>query len=159
MYNANVSVSYVFDIFGGNRRAIEGLRAQMDFERYELEATYLTLAGNIATTAIMEASLREQIKQTKKIIKIEEKQLALAKQRFKIGSLTTIDVLAQETALAQTAATLPPLEDTLAQTRHALAVLVGHYPGDKNLPHFDLDDLHLPKFTGELAFYTCKTAP
>jgi outer membrane protein TolC len=83
-YNASVSVSYVFDVFGGNRRAIEALRAQVDFERYELEATYLTLAGNIVTTAILEGSLRAQIKATQEIIKQEQKQLDLTKKRINI---------------------------------------------------------------------------
>jgi NodT family efflux transporter outer membrane factor (OMF) lipoprotein len=59
--------------------------------------------------------------------------------------VTELDVLAQETALAQAAATLPPLEASLAQTRHALAVLIGLYPGDNSLPHFELDDLQLPQ--------------
>jgi NodT family efflux transporter outer membrane factor (OMF) lipoprotein len=93
----------------------------------------------------MEASLREQINATHEIIKMEKKTLELTKQRLHIGSVTELDVLAQETLLAQAAATLPPLETSLAQTRHALAVLIGSYPGDKELPHFELKDLHLPE--------------
>jgi len=144
IYNTNVSVAYVLDVFGGNRRAIESLKAQVDYQLYAVEAVYLTLAGNIATSAIMEASLRGQIKATKAVIELEEKQLDLMRKQRKIGSITDLDIYAQETALAQARALLPPLETNLAQTRHALAVLVGDYPGNAKLPHFELEDLHLP---------------
>jgi NodT family efflux transporter outer membrane factor (OMF) lipoprotein len=144
LYNANVTVSYVLDVFGGNRRAIEALRANLDFERYQLKATYLALTANIVTTAILEGSLRAQIKATNEIIAKETKLLNIIQNNFEIGSASQFDVLAQETILAQTSATLPPLENSLAQTRHALAVLVGEYPGSKTLPEFYLEDLHLP---------------
>jgi NodT family efflux transporter outer membrane factor (OMF) lipoprotein len=134
----------VLDVFGGNRRAIEALKAQVEFQQYEVEAVYLTLAANIATTAITEASLRGQIKAIQSIITLEENQLDLIRKQFKIGSITDLDVYAQETALAQARALLPPLETDLAQTRHALAVLIGDYPGNANLPKFKLEDLHLP---------------
>jgi len=145
MYNANVDVAYVFDVFGGNRRAIEALQARVNYELYELEATYLTLAGNIVTTAIREASLREQIIATKQIIKKEEKQLNIFKKQLKAGGISTMEILSQETILAQERATLPALENNLALTRHALAVLVGEYPGTDDLPEFHLKDIHLPE--------------
>jgi NodT family efflux transporter outer membrane factor (OMF) lipoprotein len=145
LYNANVSVSYVFDVFGANRRAIEALRAGLDFERYQLEATYLALTSNIVTTAILEGSLRAQIKATKEMIAQETQLLNITNKQYHAGGTSRFDVLAQETVLAQTRANLPPLENALAQTRHALAVLVGDYPGSEMLPKFYLDDLHLPE--------------
>ena len=51
---------------GGTRRELEGLRAEVDHQRYELEAARLMLAGNVVTTAIREASLREQIANTRR---------------------------------------------------------------------------------------------
>ncbi len=144
LYNANVTVSYVFDVFGGNRRAIENLKAGVDYERYQLKATYLALTSNIVTTAILEGALRAQIKATEDIIQEETKLLDIIQKQYQIGSISQFEVLAQETVLAQTRETLPTLETQLAQTRHALAVLVGDYPGSKKLPKFYLDDLHLP---------------
>jgi NodT family efflux transporter outer membrane factor (OMF) lipoprotein len=47
--------------------------------------------------------------------------------------------------LAQTRATLPPLENSLAQARHQLAVLVGRLPSDAPSTQFDLADLQLPR--------------
>jgi NodT family efflux transporter outer membrane factor (OMF) lipoprotein len=144
LYNANVSVSYVFDVFGGNRRAIEALRADLDFEKYQLQATYLALTSNIVTTAILEGALRAQIKATKEIIDHETLILDIIEKQYQFGSVSRFDLLAQRTILSQTRASLPDLENQLAQTRHALAILVGDYP-NAALPEFYLHDLHLPE--------------
>lgn len=144
LYNTSVNVSYTLDLFGGLRRQIEALQSQMEFQHFELEASYLTLTANIVSTAINEASLRAQIQATHALIDLQKKQLDIVKSQFALGSASQADILAQSTLLAQTRATLPPLENNLAQSRHALAVLVGALPSNPNLPTFNLDDLRLP---------------
>ena len=75
LHTAQVSVGYTPDLFGANRRQVESLQAQEDFQRFQLEATYLTLTSNVAAAAIQEASLRSQISATLSIIKIETEML------------------------------------------------------------------------------------
>ena len=75
LVTAQLSVSYAPDVFGGTRRKIESLQAQADYQRFELEATYLTLTANLVVAAIDEASLRGQIAATEQIIKAEADQL------------------------------------------------------------------------------------
>jgi len=145
LYNASVSVSYTLDLFGGTRRGLEQLKAQVDYQRYLMEGTCLTLASNIVTAAVQEGSLRSQIRTTNEIVKAEEDQLALVEEQFRLGAGTRADVLAQRSQLAQTRTTLPPLEKQLDQTRHLLAVLAGRPPGDAGLPEFELSDLKLPR--------------
>jgi outer membrane protein TolC len=70
VYTGQVSVSYAPDVFGLTRRTVESLDAQADAQRFELEATYLTLTSNIVLAAVQEASLRGQIAATQRIIKI-----------------------------------------------------------------------------------------
>src|SRR5579883_128893 len=69
LYQATVNVSYTPDVFGGLRRQIEAGAALAEYQRFELEATYLTLTANVVTAAIAEASLRAQIEATQDIIK------------------------------------------------------------------------------------------
>ncbi len=145
LYNVTVNVSYSPDIFGVLRRQVEALEAQVDYQCFELEAAYLTLTANIVTTAIREASLRDQIDVTKELISFQERQLQIIKIEHRIGSASQNDILAQSTLVTQTRATLPPLVSSLAQTRHALAILVGDLPSEANLPFFKLEDIHLPK--------------
>jgi NodT family efflux transporter outer membrane factor (OMF) lipoprotein len=145
LYNTSVSVSYTLDIFGGGRRQIEAYQAQIDFRRFTYEATYLTLTANIATTVIQEASLRTQLETTKAIIAAEQKQLDVLNKQFELGAVSKTAVLSQETQLALTRAGLPPLEKQIDLTRHALAVLIGQFPGEAKLPQFSLDSLRLPR--------------
>ena len=75
LFNASVNVSYTIDAFGGTRRELEGLRAAVDYQRYQVEATYLTLTANVVTTAIQEASLRAQLRATQEVIEAESRSL------------------------------------------------------------------------------------
>ena len=70
LYNASVSVSYTLDLFGGVRRGIEAQLAQRDYQQAQLDSTYLTLAGNVVTASLQEASLREQIRATEQIVRL-----------------------------------------------------------------------------------------
>ncbi len=145
LYNASVSVSYPLDVFGGIRRQVESVEAQRDVQKYARDAAYIALTSNVVTAAIQEASLRAQINATKEIIEDERKQLNLLKRQFELGAVAKAAVLAQEASMAQTLATLPPLEKQLAQTRHQLAALAGQFPSEELGAAFDLDQLSLPE--------------
>jgi NodT family efflux transporter outer membrane factor (OMF) lipoprotein len=145
LYNASVDVSYTLDLFGGGRRQREAYQAQVDYQHYIFEATYLTLTANIVTTAIQEASLRAQLKSAREILDAQQKQLNVIKKQFELGAISKTAVLLQETELAMTKAGLPPLEKQLDLTRHALSVLIGQFPGDGKAPEFRLESLHLPE--------------
>lgn len=145
LYNSSVDVSYAVDIFGATRRGIEGLEALEDYQRYELEAAYLTLTANVATAAIQEASLREQVKETKDIITLQREQLNLFNKQFELGAIAKTALLEQQALVAQTETTLPPLEKQLAQQRNLLAALAGKFPGDGVDQTFNLTSLHLPE--------------
>src|SRR5215471_11756046 len=145
LYNATVNVSYMLDIFGGNRRELEGLQALVDYQNYQLEGSYLALTSNVVTTAVREAQLRAQISATRDIIAAEEKQLDLTQRQYQLGAVARLGVLALKTELEQTRATLPPLERDLSRTRHQLAVLAGRLPSEAALPVFELDVFALPQ--------------
>ncbi len=128
LFQATVNVSYSPDLFGGKRRQIESSAAQADYQRFELEATYLTLTSNVVTAAIQEFSLRGQIEATQEIVKAESDQLDLIQQQFDLGSVSKTDVLAQQSELALEQATLPVLQKQLDQQRDLLHALTGRFP-------------------------------
>jgi NodT family efflux transporter outer membrane factor (OMF) lipoprotein len=144
LYDASVSVSYTLDLFGKNRRELEGLQARVDYERFELEAARLTLAGNVVTAAIQEASLREQIEATEAMVDVQSRRMEILQRREELGGVARIDVVAQRGDLARMRASLPPLRERLEQTRHRLAVYLGQLPGAAELPVIRLVDLKLP---------------
>lgn len=145
LYGASVQVSYVLDLFGGQRRELEGLRAVVDYQRYEFEAARLSLAANVATTAIREAGLRAQLADTVALAEAQQRQLGIMDDRFKAGGVARVDVQRQRAELAQTQALIPGLSQQVDAARHQLAVYTGQSPGSAQLPEFWLDDLHLPE--------------
>ena len=142
--NASVGVSYDLDLFGGTRRSIEAAEASSDYQRWQRQATILSLTANIVTTALQEASLRAQIKATHEIVDAEAEQLRVVQSQFELGGAAKTDVLAQASLLAQVRATLPGLEKQLEQQRHLLATLAGRTPAEGIEGTFDLDGLALP---------------
>jgi NodT family efflux transporter outer membrane factor (OMF) lipoprotein len=143
--SATLSVSYDPDIFGGTRRAVESAEAAAENQRFQMAATELTLTGNVVTTALAEASYRAQIAATHEIIDAESQQLDVVRKQFGLGGASQADVLAQESTLAQTKASLPTLEKLLAQTRNRLTVLTGRFPSQEVAERFDLAQLALPQ--------------
>jgi NodT family efflux transporter outer membrane factor (OMF) lipoprotein len=144
LYSASVNVSYRLDLFGGSRRQLEQLRAQTDFERWELEAANLTLTGNVVATAFDVASLSDQLSAVKDVVAAETEQYKVVQRQFEVGGASRADVLSQQAQLAQARAVTPGLEKALAQAQHRLAVLAGRAPGDGSIPDFVLDHFTLP---------------
>ncbi|PAA06254.1 efflux transporter outer membrane subunit [Pseudomonas fragi] len=143
--SASLSVSYAPDVFGGTRRQIESSTAQAEYQRFQLEATYLTLSTNVVNTAVSLASLRDQIAATGQIIQLQSDQLDLLQAQRRLGAIADTDVLTQQTALAQTRATLAPLQKQLAQTRNQLMAYLGRFPNQDKGERFNLASLHLPQ--------------
>jgi NodT family efflux transporter outer membrane factor (OMF) lipoprotein len=132
-------------VFGGNKRELEGVKAAIDYQRFQVEATILSLTSSVVATAIQEASLRAQLQATREVLETEVKSLDVINKQVAAGALARSSVLQQRTLIAQQQAQIPALEKSLAQTRHQLAVLAGRLPGDGGLPAFDLDTLALPR--------------
>jgi NodT family efflux transporter outer membrane factor (OMF) lipoprotein len=144
-HTAELTVGYTPDVFGSNRRKVESLQAQAQMQRFELEATYLTLASNVVAAAIQEASTRAQIEAIKDIIDSNQKSLQILLDKYQQGYAMRIDVAAQEAQLAQARALLPPLDKQLEQTRDLLRALVGKLPNQELEETFQLSSLTLPR--------------
>lgn len=144
-FTPQVSVSYVPDVFGLNRRTVESLQAQAQSVRFQMIAAQVTLSTNVVAAAVRQASLRAQIAATLKLVDINNKMLQVLRDQLAHGYVGRLDVAAQETQMAQVAATLPPLRTQLAQQDHLLAVLSGQFPGQAQAEAFDLASLTLPQ--------------
>jgi NodT family efflux transporter outer membrane factor (OMF) lipoprotein len=145
LYTPQVSVSFVPDVFGLNRRTVESLVAQEQQARFALAATHITLSSNVAAAAIQEGSLRAQIDATRELIRINTDMLKILRDQYAKGYVSRLDVAAQESQLAQVTATLPPLLKQLAQQRDLLAALSGGFPSQDLPEKFELSSLQLPE--------------
>ncbi len=145
LFTLSATVSYAFDVFGGQRRMVEGLQAQVDMQQAMLRGTYLTLSGNVVNTLIARAAYSEQITATEEIISLQREQVAIADAQARAGTAPYANVLSLQSQLASYEATLAPLKQRLDQTEHLLATLVGCVPAQWTSPPVRLADLALPR--------------
>jgi NodT family efflux transporter outer membrane factor (OMF) lipoprotein len=144
LYTLTATISYALDVFGGERRAVESLRSQVDFQRYTMLATYLTLSGNVVNAVVAGAAYRALIEATEEMISLEKEQIRITEIQAQAGTVPYANVLSIQTQLSATEATLPPLRQKLSQTDHLLATLAGRLPSEWAPLQVGLADLKLP---------------
>jgi len=147
LFTLQASVSYLLDLFGGERRMIEALHAQVDLQRANEQATYIMLIANIINTVVAQAAYRAEVQATGELIGLQREQVRLAEVQVNSGTAAYSTVLSLRSQLAATEATIPQLQQKLAQSDDLLATLAGHVPADWNPAQVALADLTLP---GEL---------
>jgi NodT family efflux transporter outer membrane factor (OMF) lipoprotein len=145
LHTAQLTVGYTPDVFGSNIRQVEALRATSRYQRFQLEAAYITLASNVVAAALQEALVRAEIAAQTEIIRMNEEGLAILRHQQAVGYAMGIDVAAQEASLAQAQQGLPPLQKQLEQTRDLIRALAGNLPNEDVPEIFTLDSLHLPE--------------
>jgi NodT family efflux transporter outer membrane factor (OMF) lipoprotein len=145
LFTPQVSVSYSPDVFGLNRRTVESVKAQEQNVRFQMIATYTTLTANVVVTAIQAGAVQAQIDATRQLIDLNSNMVQILQYQYTKGYAGRIDVVAQESQLAQVIATLPPLLKQSAQLRDLLAVLVGRFPNQAPAEKCELSSLQLPE--------------
>ena len=144
LFTPQVSVSYSPDVFGLNRRTMESVKAQEQGARFQMIAAYTTLTANVVVTAIQSAAVQAQIEATRQLVDLNSNMVEILRYQYTKGYAGRLDVVAQESQLAQVNATLPPLLKQSAQLRDLLAVLAGRFPNQVPAEKFELSSLQLP---------------
>jgi NodT family efflux transporter outer membrane factor (OMF) lipoprotein len=149
LFTLSASVSYALDVFGGQRRLVEGLRAEVDVAHANERATYLALAANVVNTVVAAAAYRAEIEATQQLIELQTEQVGIAKVQAEAGTVPYANVLSLQSQLASYEATIPQLKQKLDQSEDLLAALAGHPPAEwladaPRAPPVSLADLTLP---------------
>jgi NodT family efflux transporter outer membrane factor (OMF) lipoprotein len=146
LYTLSTTVTYVLDVFGGERRTVEGLGAQVDVQHYNAQGTYLTLSGNVVNAIVAEAAYKAEIEATRQIIGFLQEQATITAAQAQAGTVPYANFLSIQSQLATSEAALPPLRQQLAHTRHLLTTLAGRGPGeDWAPPEVAFSELTLPQ--------------
>ena len=145
LYQATLSVSYAFDLFGKDRRTLEALKAQVDRREIELEGARRTLAANVVLAAIRLAETEQRIEAAEAIVAARAEQFEIARQRRDAGGISARELEGAGLALEQARAALPALENQRARLRRQLAVYLGREPATAPMSIVELDKLQLPE--------------
>lgn len=144
LYGAQFNVGYVLDVFGGQRRQLEAMGAQVENQRFTAQAVYLTLTANVANTAIQLASLSDQLAAVRQNIGAYSRLLDLTRQMQALGEASTVDVASAESALEQAKQATPPLEKQIGQLQDLMALYLGRPSAQAPLLSLALADFKLP---------------
>ncbi len=144
LFTLSGAVSYTVDLFGGNRRTVEALRANVDYQSANLRAARLTLASNIVDAAVARAAYFAERQATQDLVGLEQQQVDIAEVHVTAGTDSETAVLALRGQLEADQAALPALEQKYDQTEHLLARLTGLRPDQFAAPQFCLSELQPP---------------
>ena len=140
---AQVSVGFVPDVFGVNRRAVESLVGQANSAQYQLEALRTTIITNVIASAAQEAVYREQLADAKASVEAQRAQLEHMQKMAKLGYMSGVDLANAQAAYAAAAPQVPTLRKLQEQALDLLLVYCGKLPSEQVLLP-NLDSLHIP---------------
>ncbi len=144
LFTLSASVSYAVDVFGGERRMVEGLDAAVDNQRDALLAAELTISANVINTMIAKAAYQAELDATQGIIAVEREQATLAQVKANAGTAPYSNVLSIESQLDSFEAAIPGLQQKITQADDLLATLVDRTPAEWQAPALSFDELTLP---------------
>jgi NodT family efflux transporter outer membrane factor (OMF) lipoprotein len=124
------NLSWELDLWGRIRRNIESNNASLDASVEDYDAALVTLLADVATNYVQYRVAQQRIKIARDNVRIQEGVLALAAEKFRVGTTTALDVDQAKTVLEQTRSTIPALQIVLGQANDTLCTLLGMPPRD-----------------------------
>jgi NodT family efflux transporter outer membrane factor (OMF) lipoprotein len=129
LYSLGADASWEADLFGRVGYDVAASQADLAAAGYSLADLQRAIVGQVAISAINARSLALQLAIARATLTYQEDNLEIARWRNQAGLVDSLDVEQARTQRAQTAATIPQLESSLAATANALSTLAGEPPG------------------------------
>jgi NodT family efflux transporter outer membrane factor (OMF) lipoprotein len=129
-YTLGFDASWELDIFGETRRATEATTYGVNASIAERRALLVSLLSEVAVdyTTLRAAQARLAIAESN--LRTAQQVASYSQQLESQGIGNTVSVLQAQAQVEQTQSTLPALRADVAVMSHAIAVLLGRYPGD-----------------------------
>ena len=128
LYSAGFDASWEPDLFGGQRRALEGASADVEAATASLRDVHVTLAAEVARNYVELRSDQARIAIARANLASQSETLDLTRWRVQAGLANAVDFEQASTNVEQTRATIPALETSRAEAEHRLATLLGLAP-------------------------------
>jgi NodT family efflux transporter outer membrane factor (OMF) lipoprotein len=123
-----INATWELDLWGKFRRGVESADANHLASVAEYDDVLVTLLGDVARIYIGIRTLEKQIAIARANVVRQRQALAIARERYKGGATSELDVYQAENVLGATQATVPQLMIQLQQGLNALRVLLGMAP-------------------------------
>ncbi len=129
VYNVGLNASWELDLFGGGRRRLEQSRATIDARIADLADTQVSLSAQVAQAYVSLRDVQARIALNRQAAQLQERQVALTRQRYDGGTTSLLDVERLRNQLENTQAQAVPLGAQRDAYLNQLAVLTGRTPG------------------------------
>ena len=129
LYDAGFDAAYELDLFGGLRRSVEAARADSDAALAQLRSAQLTIAAEVALNYLDARAAQERLRLARDNLAALDETLEIVGFRVQAGLVGSLDQEQARQLRAQTAASLPALEQAGTLAAHRLAVLLAEPPG------------------------------
>lgn len=117
------------DVFGRLNAGADASEADARAAQASLDQVQVSLAAEVALNYITLRGQQERLSIARRNLTSQRETLQMTDWRVQAGLTTSLVSEQARAAAEQTAAQVPQLEASLAQSRHALAVLTGRAPG------------------------------
>ncbi len=128
-YDVGFDATWELDLFGGQRRAIEGAKAEAGAAEANLHDVEVSLSAEVAQAYVSLCDLQQRLALAQRDVDIQSRMLALTRLRRAGGSATDLDVERLTNQLQSTQADAVPLKAQVAEQLDRLAILTGQAPG------------------------------
>ncbi|MDB5410671.1 MAG: transporter [Rhodospirillales bacterium] len=139
-----LQASYELDFWGKNRAAFEAAEDSASASRYDWQVVSLTITKSVAASYFQALGLQDQLRVARDNLGRARRDFDGIAQQQRRGLVPQLSVVQQQTVVDGLAAAIPPLEQQLAVTKDALAILVGKLPEDLQLQPGSLLNASLP---------------
>ena len=125
VYADGFNASWEADFWGRYRRTIESSDANLDASIESYGDTLVLLLSEVATNYIQLRTYEQRLTYARENVEILRRSAELAQARYDAGTTTELDLRQAKASLAQTQATIPPLEAGRRLASNQLCVLLG----------------------------------
>jgi NodT family efflux transporter outer membrane factor (OMF) lipoprotein len=139
------SASYLLDFWGMNQAAVLSADETSVQSRYQKEVVTLTTLSSVANAYFQVLASQDRIRIARDNVAAASRILGLIRERYDVGTASTLETSQQEALLANQRTTIPPLEITLQQNVIALALLLGRPPERFSVRGGSMNTVTVPK--------------
>ncbi|MDQ5911282.1 MAG: outer membrane protein multidrug efflux system [Pseudomonadota bacterium] len=127
-FDVGLDASWELDFFGANQSALEASEATARASAARLGDVQVSIAAEVALNYIALRGAQTLFAIAHDNLSSQLETLQLTQWRLQAGLTTSLEAEQARTETEQTRAQLPVLQTSIAQNRHALAVLIGQPP-------------------------------
>lgn len=145
--STSLTASYEIDFWGKNRSILRAAEETAVAGRYDSEVVGLTTVVATATAYFQVLAAQDRLRVARNNVRSATRILDLIQQRVTAGTASALDLAQQQSLVNTQRATIPPLEQTLALNRNALAVLIARSPEHVRIRGGSLNSIASPRVT------------